>query len=148
MQASSRLQESTASTSSRLRDAKRPYFCLPGFREEPFRGVSIFFAVLSVLLTASWFSALFTYGEDLFVFANANLMPLSPVAEKELLKHVNTHCHESLVFLLSQHFGLLRSGSSSACLKDMTYTYLAIGSQAREPRSLVNTAGSSSHRHV
>ena len=104
--------------------------------KEAFRGISTFFAVLSVANTVSWFSTLFFYYENVLAFTKANIMPLSPAAKKELLEHINMHCHESLASLLV-HDSELPSRYPSARLEDLTHTYLAIRSEAQKPRSII-----------
>ena len=102
-----------------------------------FQGLKIFFAVLSVILTASWAFGLLFYCEDVFAFAKANLMPLSQAVKEELLEHINTACHESLVSILSHDSGLPSSGASSVRLEDIRYTYLAIASGPGGKRVLI-----------
>lgn len=102
-----------------------------------FRGVSIFFAVLSILFAASWSFGLFPYCEDFLAFFKSKAIPLSPAAKKELLEYINTHCNNPLVILLAHDSKYRSSRPLSASLQGITYTYLIIRSGARETRSIV-----------
>ena len=99
------------------------------------RGVSIFFAIFSVLFAVNWSVECALCYEDIFAFIKGHTAPLSPAVKLELLEHINTHCRDSLILLIDDPG--LSSRSPSARLENMNYAYLVIKSEARETRTIV-----------
>ena len=112
-------------------------FLLSRIPSDSFQGVSIFFGGVSTLGAVSWSSGFIFYFEDLFAFIQGSIKLLSLAAKEELLDYINTHSEDSLIDLLTYHSKIQPSGSISACLKDITYTYLFTESEAQQARSVI-----------
>ena len=103
-----------------------------------FRHLSVFFALISVYSSISWSIGLLSYYEDLLALIKGKIVPLSPTAKDELLRHINSHCPESLNFLVVHDLELSSSSiSPKAYLENITYTSLTIRSEVQEARSII-----------
>ena len=100
--------------------------------------VSIFFACISVYLAVVLPPfLLIEYHEYVEAFVRSKVHPIKPQTKKKALELVNTKCQRILADLIEDEYELSESCAATARLEDITYTYLAIRTDAHKSLHII-----------
>ena len=103
--------------------------------QQAFRSVSVFFAILAVVVAAGWLYTLVKYCVEGLPALKNKLWPLDPKSKRELIDYLNLECHDALVDFLVDDYGI--SATSSARLEDISSTHLIIRAGPGQPRRII-----------